>query len=112
MKLLPRLSAWILAATATTPAHSSTAYEGELHDIHFMSNGVVLVTTTGSRSTAPTCATVAGRFAFDSTTPAGRSQLAGLIAAEAADRRVVIRGSGACTDYADSETIEYFYIVG
>jgi hypothetical protein len=112
MKLLPRLSASILAAAAAAPAHSSVAFQGELQDIHFMSNGVVLLTTTGTRTAAPACATVAGRFAFDSTTPAGRSQLAGLLAAEAADRVVTIAGKGDCSAYADSETLEYFYIVG
>src|SRR5688572_20971837 len=88
--------AFFVALAATTAAQSSTAYEGQLLDLHVMKNGAVLVTTTGSRSAAPACATIAGRFALDSTTVAGRSQLAALIAAESADRMVVIRGTGTC----------------
>lgn len=83
----------------------------QLLDLHFMKNGAVLVTTTCSRTTAPACATVAG-FALDSTTVAGRSQLAGLIAAETAERTAIIVGTGNCDVYGDGETIEYFYIVG
>lgn len=112
MKRICRTAGFFFALAVTASAQSSTAYEGQLLDLHFMKNGAVLVTTTGSRSSAPACATVAGRFALDSTTPGGRSQLAGLIAAEAADRTVVIRGTGTCDVYGDSETIEYFYIVG
>jgi hypothetical protein len=104
--------AFTFALAATTVAHSSVAWHGQLQDMHFMKNGTVLVTSTGSRTTAPACAAVAGRFALDSSTEIGRTQLAGLIAAEAADRTVVIVGTGACDVYGDSETIEYFYIVG
>lgn len=112
MKRIFRSVAFVFALVATTTAQSSIAYQGALQDIHFMRNGAVLVTTTGNRSTPPACATFAGRFAIDSTTPAGRSQLAGLIAAEASDRTVVIVGAGNCEVYGDSETIDYFYIVG
>jgi hypothetical protein len=112
MKQLSSMIAFAIALLATPSAQSSVAWEGTLQDIHFMSNGVVLVTTTGSRTTPPSCATVGGRFALNSTTDAGRSQLAGLLAAEASDRMVVIVGTGNCGVYSDSETIDYFYIVG
>lgn len=111
MRTLFRSFACIFALAATS-AHSSVAWHGQLQDMHFMQNGTVLVTSTGSRTTAPACATVAGRFALNTTTESGRSQLAGLIAAEAADRTVVIVGTGACDVYGDSETIAYFYIAG
>jgi hypothetical protein len=110
-----KYSSSLLASTlllAAAVAHSSTAYQGSLQDMHFMVNGAVLVTTTGSRTDAPSCSTIPGRFALDSTTAAGRSQLAGLLAAEAQDRQVVIVGTGTCGVYGDSETISYFYIVG
>lgn len=93
-------------------AHASTAWEGSVHDVHFMQNGVVLVYTTGSRTTPPSCSTVAGRFAFDSTTAGGKSQLAGILTADAGGRQVIIVGTGDCGVYGDSETISHFYIVG
>ncbi|MBL8269953.1 hypothetical protein [Steroidobacter sp.] len=112
MKARIKLACLAAALVAVVPAWSSTAYQGQLQDMHFMSSGIVLISTTGSRTTAPSCSTVAGRFAFDSTTAGGRTMLAGLIAAEAADRSVVIVGNGTCSAYADSETISYFYVVG
>ncbi|WP_116811985.1 hypothetical protein [Steroidobacter cummioxidans] len=101
-----------LASALSFPAWSSTAYEGELRDMHFMNSGAVLISTTGNRTTAPGCSTYPGRFAVDSTTPSGRSITAGLLAAETAGRNVVIVGTGLCDVYGDSETIAYFYIVG
>jgi hypothetical protein len=101
-----------LVSALSFPAWSSTAYEGELQDTHFMNSGAVLVSTTGSRTSAPSCSTFPGRFAVDSTTPSGRTLVAGLLAAETAGRNVVIVGTGLCDVYADSETIAYFYIVG
>jgi hypothetical protein len=115
----PRSAAKLaMAATACaigmfcSAAHASTAWQGELRDVHLMQNGVVLVYTTGSRTTPPTCSTVAARFAFDSTTAGGKSQLAGILAAHAAGRQVVIVGTDNCSVYGDSETISYSYIVG
>lgn len=110
MKMSFKLACLSLALI-TAPAWPSTAYQGTLGSMHFMSNGTVLVSTTGNRPNVPSCSTVVGRFAFNSTTPGGRTLLAGLVAAEAADRYVVIVGTGNCDVYSDSETIEYFYIV-
>lgn len=92
-----------------SPAIASIAWQGDLYNLHFMGNGTVLVYTTGSRTTAPSCSTVVQRFALDSTTPGGKSQLAGLLAANAAGRKVVIVGADNCSVFGDSETIAYFY---
>lgn len=112
MKAWMKLTYVSLALGIAVPAWPSTAYQGALQDMHFMTNGTVLVTSTGNRPGVPSCATAPGRFAFDSTTPGGRTMLAGLLAAEAADRDVVIAGTGNCDVYSDSETIGYIYIVG
>jgi hypothetical protein len=43
VKRLVRILALVLAVAATPLVQSSTASEGTLQDMHFMSNGVVLV---------------------------------------------------------------------
>jgi hypothetical protein len=92
-------------------ASASIAWEGTLTLPHFLSNGVVLVHSAGSRTNIPSCAaSQPSRFAFDSTTPSGKAQLAGLLTAFAAERPVVIVGTDDCSVYGDSETISYFYI--
>jgi hypothetical protein len=94
-------------------ALASIAWEGTLTAPHFMANGVVLVYSSASRTNVPSCAASQPyRFAFDSTTPPGKAQLAGLLTAFAAERPVVIVGTDDCSVYGDSETIDYFYIEG
>ncbi len=104
---------WFVAVTLLLPvyrpADAGTAAASLLHTINFLPNGVVIVYSDGSRSGAPACATQIARFAIDSTTPGGKSQLAGLLAAYAIGKPVVILGTGACEVYGDSETINYFY---
>jgi hypothetical protein len=80
-----------------------------LHTVHFLTNGIVMVYSDGNRSGIPTCATQTGRFAIDSTTPGEKAQLAGLLAAYAIGKPVVILGTGGCEVYGDSETINFFY---
>ena len=75
-----------------------------------MQNGVVLVYTTGTRTPIPGCASAQPqRFAFDSTTAAGKSQLSGMLAADASKRPIIIVGSDVCNVYSDSETLSYYY---
>jgi hypothetical protein len=101
-------AAMVLAQGA---AQASVAWHGVLSSPHFMGNGVVLVYTAGSRSNIPACGiSQPARFAVDSTTPSGRSQLAGLLTAFASGKQVVIVGNDTCSVYSDSETINYFYI--
>jgi hypothetical protein len=103
--------AFILALFVGSAAGASTASQGITNTIHFLSSGIVLVYTSGSRPGIPACgAGQVGHFALDSTTAGGRSQLAGLLAADAAKRPVVIVGSGGCEVYGDTETLNYFYI--
>ena len=92
-------------------AWASVAWQGTLSAPHFMANGIVLIYTSGSRANVPACGGgQPARFAFDSTTPAGKSQLAGILTAFASGKQVVVVGNDTCSAYADSETVNYFYI--
>jgi len=94
------------------PSQASIAWQGTTYMLHAMSSGVVLFYTTGTRSNdVPSCGAVQpNRFAIDSTTPGGKSQLATLLAADAAKRPIVVVGTGSCSVYGDSESVSYFYI--
>jgi hypothetical protein len=101
----------LLFMVAGSTASASIAYNGALSMPHFMSSGIVLVYTSGSRANPPACgAGQANRFAFDATTPGGKIQLAGLLTAFATGKQVVIVGSDTCGVWSDTETVNYFYI--
>jgi hypothetical protein len=108
-----RLAAIAIALLAAPAAWTSIAWDGTLTNPHFMQNGVVLVYTSGNRPSIPACgAGQPTRFALDGSTAQGKTQVAGLLAAYAAGKQVVIVGTDTCSVYSDSETISYFYIVG
>lgn len=101
----------VLGLLAVSSAHGGDALMGTLSQPHFMANGVVVVYTDGQRLGTPNCALASPtRFAIDAATTAGKVQLAGLLSAHATGKPVRIVGTGTCSVYSDSETINYFYI--
>jgi len=79
----------------------------------YHANGVVWVyfLTSIRSGTVPTCAGTAGtyyRLVFDSTTTAGKSMLAGLIAAHASGDAVWPVGTGDCSVDGVDETLSSF----
>ena len=106
-----RVLAFVVGAFLTPMAEAGSAAAGTLGTIHFFSDGTVLVSTSGTRTTPPACATQLGRFAVNSATAGGKSQLAGLLAAYSTGKDVVILGTGDCGIYGDTESIDYFYTI-
>jgi hypothetical protein len=101
----------MLSLLSAATAYGGDAVPGDLSGLHFMWNGVVLVSTSGQRSGVPSCASAhSARFALNATTDAGKVQLAGLLSAHAAGKQVGIIGTGNCAVYGDSESISYFHI--
>ena len=100
-------AAFVFLAPGST---AGSAASGILSFLHFMPSGIVIAYTSGARSDVPSCASSQpGRFALDSTTPAGKVQLAGLLSAYAATKQVVIVGTGACAAWPDTESVSYFH---
>jgi len=98
---------------ACSSALAGTAASGLLSMPHVLENGVVIVYTSGTRTNTPSCAlTYPDRFAFDSTTAAGKSLWAGILAAFLAEKAVFIAGTNSCSVSGGSETLSYFYITG
>ena len=105
---------WIFGAILTfLPAVAlggSVASPGTLSMVIVWSGGQFIVTTSGTRTSIPTCAAnQPARFALDSTTAAGKTQAAVLITAYSTGKQVTLVGTGACDVVADTETVNYFY---
>ena len=93
-------------------SHAGSATSGVLSTLHFMSNGIVIAYTSGARSDIPPCAVNhPSRFAVDGTSAGGKVQVSGLFAAYTSGKQVIIIGTGDCSAYGDTETINYFYTV-
>ena len=102
----------LLGLFSAGTACAGDALSGMLSVPHFMSTGLVLVSTDGQRLGTPNCALGSpSRFVIDGTSAAGKVQFAGLLSAHSAGKPVRIVGTGTCSLYSDSGTISYFYIV-
>lgn len=102
------LAASLLSSPSMASASSATA--GYISNIVVLSNGVTIFDTSGTRSTPPACQgpTVPRRFAIDSNTTQGQAKLAVLLTVYSLKRQVVVTGSGACSLYYDTETVDHF----
>ena len=101
--------ALLLAAGASS---ASIADAGLLDTVIVWPGGQVMVSTSGTRASVPSCGSSHPRqFAFDSTTAAGRAQLSVLLTAYASGKSVRIIGTALCDVVGDTETINYFYTV-
>lgn len=89
-------------------ANAGQAGPVKFKNVHFMPNGVVIAYVEGARSNAPACATESIRFAVNGTTPGGKLQVAGLLTAYTSGKAVAIYGTGTCTAWGDTETIDFF----
>jgi hypothetical protein len=106
----------IAAAGALVFAAGSSS--GSIADPGFVSTvvawtgGQIIVTTSGARTSVPACGSShPQQFAFISTTPGGKAQLAVLLTAYASGKQVRIVGSDVCDAAPNYETIDYFYTV-
>ena len=94
-----------------SPASASNADWGYISQIFGTSNGAVLFSTSGSRSSAPACLTAgAARYALDGSTVAGQAQIALLINAYNTHKKILITGRGSCTIWPDTETVDWFLL--
>lgn len=87
---------------------SSTAYAGTGHGLI---HGIVTIRgiitfTLETHENGPACHTVMNDFAFDSTTPEGKSKYALLLIALTAKKAIGVEGTGNCSAWGDRETAE------
>lgn len=67
----------------------------------------------GTRTNKPACATVYGgeRWVINNNWPAAKIQIATLLTAAAANKKIQVRGAGNCAVHDNSETVEDVFIV-
>ena len=66
--------------------------------------------SSGTRSSAPSCATVTNRWVINTTTSQGQAMVAALLSAYMAHKRITVVGTGTCDVWGDTETVNYFQI--
>lgn len=113
MRFFRRLAAATALLLASSNAYASTAQPGYISQIFAMANGVVMFSSSGARSTPPGCqsAGVSQRWAIDATTPAGQAKVAALLTAYSLRKQIQIVGTGACPNWSDTETLDYFFTI-
>lgn len=101
-----------LALVCSTPAVASDTAAGAIGGFLGMSNGAVLFYHSGTRTTPPSCQYVGGetRWALDASTLRGQSQLSVLLTAHAMGKHIIIHGTGVCSIWGDTETVDFFAV--
>lgn len=98
----------VISALAST-ANAGMADTGTVSLLYGFSSNVFLFTTSGTRSSAPGCAGAAQRFAIDTSTAAGKSQMSIVLLAYSLGKPIKVYGNGYCSVYSDSETVDYLH---
>ena len=100
--------ALVTSAMAWTPAGAlaQSNQDGTVLQIRVRAtDGLVRVQLDGPRGTTPACASQPHWTIANETSIAGRQQIALLTMAQAAGKRVIVYGTGACARWPDSESI-------
>lgn len=105
-------AAWVLALLPFAQAAASTTGWGNVSSaifLNFASSGYAFFSHDGTRTTAPACATIPGRFVIGPGS-GGKLQVAALLTAKAMNKRIMVVGTGDCSDWPDSESVNYFVV--
>lgn len=75
-----------------------------------MSYGYVFFKTEGAKSgSSPACDTMS-RWSINGTTPSGQIQASALLSAFYAGKIIYVVGTGTCTNWSDTENVDYFIV--
>ncbi len=104
---------WVASVFLLSPLFcgAGVAGAGNIVGPYFMQTDALLVSTDAPQSGAPACATVASRWAIDGTTPAGKIQVAAVLAAFAMGKKIAVWGAGTCSVWGDTETVNFLQVV-
>lgn len=95
-----------------SPASAGQAQAGKIFSLFSTEFGVVMFHSNGARSSIPSCvgAGMESRFAIDVKNDAGKSMYALLLTAVAQGKQVWINGTGNCSIWGDTESVNYVYV--
>lgn len=113
--MIRKITACILLAAAGMSASpglaSDTGGPATLYGVYGTWNGALLFSTNANRTSIPACgAGNAQRWAIDASTTAGQAAVAVLLTAWTQHKRVWVTGTGTCTIWGDTETVEHFLV--
>lgn len=94
------------ALTFSPEVYASYSTSGSIYGISIEA-GRVFFYTTGVRSAVPGCSTIPKRWVFNAATAEGQAMLAGLLTFYSTGKAIYVMGTGACTDWSDTETVRY-----
>ena len=105
----------ILAACAGVSTRAQ-AIAGSASDVQISqiipgAAGFTFMTTGGTRSTAPACATLPSTWAIDVTTAQGQAMVASAITAFSTGKRMYIGGSGLCPSFQPNGKSVFFLAI-
>lgn len=108
------IAAVVLAITSGSPAAASNTGSGFISSIHAMPNGVVMFLHAAGRDAVPSCVNSATstRWAINASTDAGKVQLSVLLSAYGGNKKIHINGTGTCSAWGDTETVDFFIVDG
>jgi len=99
----------VFAALFSISAQANGAGQGIIQpNWNVYGDGNLFFYLSGAHS-GPTCS-IAERWAFDTTTPVGKSYYAAFLMAYASGKSIFVSGSGTCT-HGNTETVADFHVV-
>ena len=104
------LMAGALLLSAASAVQAANTGPGLVTNL-YVQNGVVIFQVSGNVAGSwPACA-VTQRYAIEVTTAAGQAYYSAVLSAKMAGKPVLVFGNGNCTNWPDSESINYVQIV-
>lgn len=102
-------AACVLLLTYATPSFAGTAASGSINTVLPHSGGAMIFNQTGTRAGRPACSTQ-DRWAINGTTDGGKIIISTLLTAYAQGKQTSIQGTGTCTVWSDTETVDYIIV--
>lgn len=72
--------------------------------------GYIFFKTEGTKSGTPPACDTAQRWSINGTTPSGQIQASALMSAFYAGKIISVYGTGTCTNWSDTENVDYFAV--
>lgn len=101
--------AFIMLPLGATPAMASNSSVGSISIVLPHSAGLFF-NQSGSRTSTPTCHTAGTRWVINTGTPQGQAMAAALLTAYSLGKRISVQGTGNCSLWGDTESVDYFVI--
>jgi hypothetical protein len=99
-----------MSAAMASAAWAAGSQTGTISALYVRSDGLEVVSLTGSHGGAPACATQPYWIVMDENATFGKTQYATLLAAQLAGKQVLLSGAGTCTRWHDGEDIFQVYV--